>query len=167
MFWKCLEEIPKFMPYILRQCDVTELLYVLFVFLFCSVTCSSLSSIFSLKLMALTDTFLLIYLLSQYLISLLLWLPPYLPSFLPSFFPSYLLSFFSSFLPSFLPSLLHTYLPIFFLKFLTFLPSSLLLSPLLILTPFPLSLSLFSFFTYVSMYPFSSKSQCSSLLSYA
>ena len=66
-----------------------------------------------------------------------------LSSFLPSFFPSYLLSFFSSFLPSFLPSLLHTYLPIFFLKFLTFLPSSLLLSPLLILTPFPLSLSLF------------------------
>jgi len=26
LLWKCLEEIPKFMPYVLRQCDVTELL---------------------------------------------------------------------------------------------------------------------------------------------
>lgn len=26
LFWKCLEEIPKFMPYILKQCDVTEIL---------------------------------------------------------------------------------------------------------------------------------------------
>lgn len=26
LLWKCLEEIPKFMPYILRHCDVTELL---------------------------------------------------------------------------------------------------------------------------------------------
>ena len=26
LFWKCIEEIPKFMPYILRQCDVTSLL---------------------------------------------------------------------------------------------------------------------------------------------
>lgn len=26
LFWKCLEEIPAFMPYVLRQCDVTELL---------------------------------------------------------------------------------------------------------------------------------------------
>jgi hypothetical protein len=26
LLWKCLEEVPKFMPYILRHCDVTELL---------------------------------------------------------------------------------------------------------------------------------------------
>lgn len=26
LLWKCLEEIPKFMPYILRHCDITELL---------------------------------------------------------------------------------------------------------------------------------------------
>jgi len=26
LLWKCLEEIPKFMPYILRHCDVTEIL---------------------------------------------------------------------------------------------------------------------------------------------
>lgn len=26
LLWKCLEEIPKFMPFILRQCDITELL---------------------------------------------------------------------------------------------------------------------------------------------
>ncbi len=26
LFWKCLEEIPKFMPYILKHCDITEIL---------------------------------------------------------------------------------------------------------------------------------------------
>ena len=26
LLWKCLEEIPKFMPYVLRNCDITELL---------------------------------------------------------------------------------------------------------------------------------------------
>jgi len=26
LLWKCLEEIPKFMPFILRQCDITEIL---------------------------------------------------------------------------------------------------------------------------------------------
>lgn len=26
LLWKCLEEIPRFMPFILKHCDVTEIL---------------------------------------------------------------------------------------------------------------------------------------------
>lgn len=33
LLWKCLEEIPSFMPYVLRHCDITELLVPLCFFM--------------------------------------------------------------------------------------------------------------------------------------